>query len=139
MGKEKMIVERISRNDYDRMDHNFKMLEAYWKTDSQYTSIDTLKESLARQRETVCMVNPGDNANELKWENFVDVLERGKVAADMFCLYRAKNDLPKCPRCGASYEEDEAALSRRDNKTDICPDCGTVEALEDFVNHGEKS
>ncbi len=34
-----------------------------------------------------------------------------------------------CPRCGRSYYE-RPALSRADNETLICPDCGTREALE---------
>ena len=34
-----------------------------------------------------------------------------------------------CPRCGVSYTE-RPALSRKDNETLICPDCGTREALE---------
>ena len=34
-----------------------------------------------------------------------------------------------CPRCGRTYSE-PAALSRVDNKTLICPDCGTREALD---------
>jgi len=34
-----------------------------------------------------------------------------------------------CPRCGRSYCG-APALSRRDNTTLVCPDCGTREALE---------
>lgn len=34
-----------------------------------------------------------------------------------------------CPRCGKAYYE-PAAISRMDNQTLICPDCGTREALE---------
>lgn len=34
-----------------------------------------------------------------------------------------------CPRCGQPYA-DYPALSRKDNETLICPDCGTREALE---------
>ena len=34
-----------------------------------------------------------------------------------------------CPRCGQSYRE-HPALSRLDNETLICPDCGTREALD---------
>lgn len=34
----------------------------------------------------------------------------------------------KCPICGRIYHE-PPALSRKDNKTLICPDCGTREAL----------
>ena len=33
-----------------------------------------------------------------------------------------------CPVCGRAYTE-PSALSRRDNATDICPDCGMMEAL----------
>ena len=34
-----------------------------------------------------------------------------------------------CPRCGQAYHE-PPALSRIDNQTLICQDCGTREALE---------
>jgi hypothetical protein len=34
-----------------------------------------------------------------------------------------------CPLCGKTYGE-PPALSRADNKTPICPDCGTRQALE---------
>ena len=34
-----------------------------------------------------------------------------------------------CPYCGNSYRG-VSALSRKDGKTQICPDCGTREALE---------
>lgn len=37
-----------------------------------------------------------------------------------------------CPICGQRYTE-PPALSRRDNKTYICPDCGTMEALAAFL------
>lgn len=34
-----------------------------------------------------------------------------------------------CPRCGKTYTE-YPAISRKDNKTEICPECGQLEALE---------
>jgi len=34
-----------------------------------------------------------------------------------------------CPKCGRNFTE-HPALSRLDNRTLICPDCGTREALE---------
>lgn len=34
-----------------------------------------------------------------------------------------------CPKCGKEYTE-YPALSRKDNKTEICPNCGMLEALE---------
>lgn len=37
--------------------------------------------------------------------------------------------IKKCPKCGCVYHG-APALSRHDNFTYICPDCGTREALE---------
>ena len=37
--------------------------------------------------------------------------------------------LAVCPRCGKAYHE-PPALSRLDNETLICPDCGTRQALQ---------
>lgn len=40
------------------------------------------------------------------------------------------NQQPRiCPICGQTYHE-PPALSRADEKTQICPDCGTREALQ---------
>lgn len=36
-----------------------------------------------------------------------------------------------CPKCGCTYSE-PPAMSRVDNKTEICPDCGMREAIEDY-------
>lgn len=38
------------------------------------------------------------------------------------------NELKKCPKCGRSYKE-HSAISREDDRTEICPDCGIHEAL----------
>ena len=38
--------------------------------------------------------------------------------------------MKKCPKCGGPLGE-RPALSRRDNKTDICSECGYKEAMED--------
>ena len=40
-----------------------------------------------------------------------------------------KNEPKVCPLCGRTYTE-VPALSRKDNTTQICPDCGTRESLE---------
>ena len=44
-----------------------------------------------------------------------------------------KNNEFKCPNCGKITTE-HSALSRKDNKTRICSDCGTKEAILDFIN-----
>lgn len=40
-----------------------------------------------------------------------------------------------CPRCGKLYTE-PPAISRDDNETELCPMCGTTEALEDYFGVG---
>ena len=40
-----------------------------------------------------------------------------------------------CPKCGQPTNE-HPALSRIDNKTNICSQCGMLEALSDAVKHG---
>jgi predicted RNA-binding Zn-ribbon protein involved in translation (DUF1610 family) len=44
-----------------------------------------------------------------------------------------KTNIKKCPVCGTKFEG-LGALSRRDNKTEICSDCGTAEALVDYFS-----
>lgn len=41
-------------------------------------------------------------------------------------------EIKVCPKCGKEYD-DYPAISRRDNKTEICPLCGMSEAWEDFL------
>lgn len=42
-----------------------------------------------------------------------------------------------CPLCGKTYHG-HPALSRTDNETPICPDCGTRQALESIGVTGEE-
>lgn len=47
------------------------------------------------------------------------------------------NLIKTCPRCGKSYKG-YPAISRVDNQTPICPECGTREALEGLgINNDE--
>lgn len=47
---------------------------------------------------------------------------------------------PMCPRCGGYIPNNlspgayPGAMSRLDNRTEICSDCGTREAMEDFYD-----
>ena len=43
-----------------------------------------------------------------------------------------------CPKCKKKYT-DHPAISRKDNKTEICPECGTAEALEAYEKSTKKS
>ena len=40
--------------------------------------------------------------------------------------------MEKCIVCGKEYRTGTQALSRIDNKTEICSDCGTSEAFDQF-------
>ena len=42
-----------------------------------------------------------------------------------------------CPKCG-EFIKGRPAISREDNKTEICSNCGVIEALEDFKKSLEK-
>lgn len=41
--------------------------------------------------------------------------------------------LKKCPICNKRYYG-QGAISRRDNKTEICNNCGINQAMQDFIN-----
>lgn len=43
-----------------------------------------------------------------------------------------------CPECGQQYGA-RPAVSRKDRKTEICPDCGTRNICEVWHGHREKS
>lgn len=45
---------------------------------------------------------------------------------------------PVCPICGKDYSE-HLSISRKDNKSKICPRCGTGEALMDFIDNLQKN
>ena len=46
--------------------------------------------------------------------------------------------MKRCPVCGRIYQN-YPAISRRDNHTEICPQCGLREALEDFGMPAEEA
>ena len=45
--------------------------------------------------------------------------------------------LRKCPKCGKAFAG-QPAISRADNKTLICSDCGTREALQSIGVKGDE-
>lgn len=65
------------------------------------------------------------------WENAIVELDKGKALSLPMFYIRKATENKKCPKCGSSIL-DTGALSRHDNKTKICSDCGTFEALNGF-------
>jgi len=55
-----------------------------------------------------------------------------KLARNVFKIY------PICPVCDKEYDG-RPALSRKDNKTLICPNCGVGEAFMDFIDHQDET
>ena len=43
-------------------------------------------------------------------------------------------EIQRCPKCKKEFTE-YPALSRADNETEICPECGIREALETYLSH----
>lgn len=58
-------------------------------------------------------------------------LECSKISDSSFKV------LAYCPLCNKEFEG-HPAISRFDNKTEICPDCGTKEALQESMKHTKK-
>ena len=55
-----------------------------------------------------------------------------EVNSNIFKIY------PVCPICGEDYDG-HPAISRKDNKSEICPNCGIGEAFMDFIEHNKKT
>lgn len=49
------------------------------------------------------------------------------------------NNMLTCAKCGNKFPEGMEAISRKDNKTILCPDCGEKEAMGEFFGENDKS
>ena len=127
-----MIIEVLARNTFDKKNQDFGKCESDWKTDSLYT-IDFVEKMMKSTRDTLAMTRPEFDSSEFEWSNVYSRLLAGKVVEDIMVFYRVKTEDKKCPLCGSSIKEGLAAISRRDNKTEICNDCGVVEGLKDYA------
>lgn len=124
-----MIIETISIDTFISEGKNMKALEGQWVVEDFGPNLEQLKASFDSQKEAFGN-ETYSHGNNLNWDEVVERLKEGKSVRDGFSFYRIKTDLPKCPRCGSSYEEGTEALSRKDNLTYICSDCGVAEAFE---------
>lgn len=129
-----MILERLDQTHLESADRDISKCEDKWAALPEFMTIDYLKYMLGREREFIMQVEPESDAKELEWGFFSGQLEKGKVVADAFHLYRVKTNLPKCPHCGASFLRAQGSLSRKDNKTMICSECGEAEAINEYRN-----
>ena len=100
---------------------DFSACEGKWKgiSESQYNVFLT----------ALCCVVKKPEEDVIREAN--ELTAAGKVLSIPIGYIRKTTDEKKCPKCGASIFG-IGALSRIDNKTVICSDCGTTEALEDY-------
>lgn len=94
--------------------------------------------TIFNQREaTKKKYNVMDSLSNLLWEG----REIKKAYYDMLtnevCLMVSDLDWHQCPKCKLGYEG-HPAISREDNKTEICPTCGNREALNDWLAYKMK-
>lgn len=120
MGK---IYEILGEQTYINNNEDFFKCEPHWVEMSE----NEVFRHIALAKEIADEMN--DSRPYLEENNAREILDSGELILLPLFFVREKNDNPKCPLCGRSYT-DYPALSRIDNKTHICPKCGTKEALE---------
>lgn len=122
-----MLFEVLYEHDYLRNFSDFKRCEGLWEE----TDETEARKLIDRAYQISCEVEKKAR-NYLIWGNALEKLEDGRVLRLPILFIREKNNLKKCPLCGSSIDG-VGAISRRDNETEICDDCGFKEAMEDFL------
>jgi len=125
----------LSKKVFDKNLQDFRRCEDKWEV-KDYITEEFLKKNFGFVVGVLQSTDPNKSIDYYKWEYIKDLLEKGRVVEDPFMLYRVKSDLPRCPLCGGTYNEatHEYSISRRDNKTKICPQCGIDEAFQDLFD-----
>lgn len=128
-------IELLRLNVFKENFEDFAQCEDKWEN-MEFTdnSIDFLKKTFASLRNIIDEMYPGEYYPVYEEEVFLNRLRLGQTVQDMYNIYRVKTDNDKCPYCGCSIFGHDYSISRRDNSTKICPDCGLREALEDVTD-----
>jgi hypothetical protein len=99
------------------------------------TTVEEVLSHCEMTREIIKETNDQVHQSELfEEETVLDQLKNGKVIYTPTILFRGVVGSEVCPLCGATYEDGMGSLSRKDNETVICSDCGNEEALGEFFN-----
>lgn len=130
-------IELLHLNTLKEHFENFSACEGEWiPFDSIKPGVDAiehLKTMFASLRNVVETMYPDEYYPAYEDEIFINKLKMGQTIQDMYNIYRVQTDFEKCSICGASIIPDTFAISRRDNETRICSECGTNEAIEDML------
>lgn len=98
------------------------------------TTLENFLESVEITRDLIIELAISDrDPKEYEEKYALGLLRSGRVVDTPAILFKLGegNNTTKCPICGSFYMG-MGALSRRDNKTDICSQCGMDEAIEDM-------
>jgi len=98
------------------------------------TTLENFNSAVEITRDIIIEMNITDrNAEEYEKGYALGLLKSGRIIDTPVMLFKLgeDRDTNKCPKCDNLYIG-MGALSRRDNKTNICPDCGMREAIEDI-------
>lgn len=106
-----------------------------WKATFEADNLEHAKELLQQVSEDEISIGDLPNFDDRNSGIEVEIYEDS--------LEELPSTYPLCPSCGGYIPNNETpgaysgALSRKDNKTEICSACGTAEALADFTRHAE--
>ena len=106
------------------------VIRSFWDTPYYFMSKSTTGEGGIKVKFSPKLDDAYLFSNILDAEITAELLR--ETSGDAFKIY------PICPICGEDYS-DPPAISRKDNKTKICPKCGTGEALIDFIDNLQKN
>ena len=120
--------------DIEKAEHDLERLSGMVRSCIMLNASATLTEEAYTQQYTDLTRRYEEKKAE--YESLLDRKKAMEATAVVFSgiLFRLTEldeiptDFDVCPKCGQSYKG-RPALSREDNKTLICPDCGTREAL----------
>lgn len=75
---------------------------------------------------------PGTRGTVVGVDDIGSILMRWDTGSSLNVIWGVDVIRKVCPKCDKAYAG-HPALSRADNKTEICPDCGVREALDAFT------
>ncbi|PLS19540.1 hypothetical protein CVD28_03740 [Bacillus sp. M6-12] len=121
---ENLIVQRKGRGDLAPKDPKEGWVDC---------TLDFILQQCEVTRDVIQMTKDKDHPIEMfEEEAVIEQLKEGRIIYTPMLLFRAIVGENTCPLCGATYQG-MGSLSRKDNETEICSDCGTREAMEDFL------
>lgn len=129
MNKIEILPLEVLKENFD----DYKRCESKWNL-LPNNPIDFVKQRFAEMRKILAENYPKVYYPYYEEEVMLNNLKQGKTVEDMTHIYRIQTKYEKCPLCGCSLFGMQYAISRRDNKTHICSDCGQQEAMQDMMN-----